>query len=97
LKLSDLLSKYQSEKTKQFLKLYDEQKQIGIKGLSGSSLALYMAATFQQRKGFHLLVMPDKETAAYLYNDLENLLEDVGVDYPRKKVMFYPSAYKRPY
>lgn len=97
LKLSDLLSIYQSEKTQQFLKLYDGQRQVSLRGLSGSSLALYMAATFQQRKGFHLLLLPDKETAAYLYNDLENLLEDVGVDYPRKKVMFYPSAYKRPY
>ncbi len=97
MKINDLLSRYQSEKTKQFLQLFDKQEQIGLKGLSGSALALYVASVFQQRKGFHLLVMPDKETAAYLYNDLENLLEDVGVDYPRKKVMFYPSAYKRPY
>lgn len=56
-----------------------------------------MAAAFQESKGFHLLILPDKETAAYIYNDLENLLEDAGVEYHRKKVMFYPSAYKRPY
>ncbi len=97
MKLGDLLSRYQSDKTKQFFQLYDHKQQIGLKGLIGSSLSIYMSLIFMEKKGFHLVVMPDKESAAYLYNDLENLLDDVGVDYYRKKIMFYPSGYKRPY
>ncbi|PIY34106.1 MAG: hypothetical protein COZ08_03730, partial [Bacteroidetes bacterium CG_4_10_14_3_um_filter_42_6] len=42
-------------------------------------------------------VVPDKEQAAYFYNDLERLLSDSDTDYNLKKVLFYPTSYKRPY
>lgn len=97
LKLSELLSLYRGKKTEQILDLLESKKKIYLKGLVGSSFSLYAAAVAEQKKGFHLIVLPDKESAAYLYNDLESLFEDVGVEYHCKKVMFYPSAYKRPY
>ena len=97
LKLQELLSRYQSLYAAKFDQLRQVQQEIHLKSCLGSSLSLFMAAAFQESKGFHLLILPDKETAAYIYNDLENLLEDAGVEYHRKKVMFYPSAYKRPY
>ncbi len=95
--LQKLLSLYQDQKTEQILQKLQKHQQIQLKGLSGSAYALRMAAIYKKQKGFHLVVMPDKESAAYLYNDIESLLDDVGVDYYRKTVMFYPSAYKRPY
>jgi len=97
LKNTDLIALYQSEKTEQLLKLLNSQNTVHLQGLIGSSYSLYLAAVFQKQKGFHLIVLPDKESAAYLYNDLENLFNDVGIDHHRKQVMFYPSAYKRPY
>jgi len=97
LNLQELIPLYQDQKMEQMLSLLHKEKQVQLKGLSGSSYALRMAAIYKKHKGFHLFILPDKESAAYLYNDLESLLLDVGVDFHRKTVMFYPSAYKRPY
>ncbi len=97
MKNTDLLAFYNEAKTQELLKLLNSQNKVFLNGLVGSSYSLYLAAIFQKLKGFHLIVLPDKESAAYLYNDLENLFNDVGVDHHRKQVMFYPSAYKRPY
>ncbi|GIR81572.1 MAG: hypothetical protein CM15mP83_2980 [Flavobacteriaceae bacterium] len=37
-----------------------------------------------------VLVLDDKEKAAYIFNDLERLLPD-------QQVLFYPASYRRPY
>jgi len=97
LKHTELLNLFKAEKVQSLIKSIGDQKTTYIDGLVGSAYSMVIASVFQQLKGFHLIVVPDKETAAYLYNDLESLFDDVGVDYHRKKVMFYPSAYKRPY
>ncbi len=69
-----------------------------LKGLTGSGAAFVLSAVFDKPgKQQHLVVMPDKEQAAYLYNDLENLLGDAEADYGKKRVLFYPTTYKRPY
>lgn len=68
-----------------------------LTGLHGSSAAFYMAALADLSGGQHLVVCPDKESAAYFYNDLENLFSDRDKDYSRKLVLFYPTSYKRPY
>ncbi len=76
----------------------DDQARLFLKGLTGSGIAFVTAALFDAPgKQQHLLVMPDKEQAAYLYNDLENLLNDTEADYSKKRVLFYPTTYKRPY
>lgn len=72
-------------------------KAVSLQGLHGSSAALYMAALTDLTGGQHLVVCPDKESAAYFYNDLENLFSDREKDYSRKQVLFYPTSYKRPY
>lgn len=59
-----------------------------IKGLAGSSQALFVARTFAQTKGQHVIFIEDKEEAAYFYNDLVSLLSE-------KQVFFFPSSYKR--
>jgi len=97
LDIQHLFSKYQELYGETFLHLNHKQKEIRLHGLYGASMSLFIASEYEKNKGFQVLVLPDKESAAYIYNDLENLLNDVGLEYHRKKVMFYPSAYKRPY
>ncbi len=68
----------------------NEDKTIHVKGLSGSIDALIVASLYQINHQNHLIVLHDKEEAAYFYNDLENLL-------PGKEILFFPTSYKRPY
>ena len=75
-----------------------DENHIQLKGLAGSSIALIAATLFEQTgKQQYLMVIPDKEHAAYFYNDLENVFNEADTDYNRKKVLFYPTSYKRPY
>ena len=59
-----------------------------LKGLSGSALSLYITAVTALRRGCHLIVTEDKESAAYLYNDLTALGGPA-------QILFFPSGYKR--
>ena len=61
---------------------------IRISGLSGSSGALVTSCVFQITQLTHLVILPEKEEAAYFYNDLVALLGD-------DSVFFFPSTYKR--
>jgi len=45
-----------------------------ISGLSGSSCALITASLFKERPHTQILVMDDADEAAYLYNDLKQIL-----------------------
>ena len=64
------------------------QQKIRLEGLTGSSKAFVLAGIFQKSQTTHLVVIPEKEDAAYFYNDLVSLL---GHD----AVFFFPSTYKR--
>jgi len=78
--------------------LTEEEKHAQLKGLAGSSAALTVAAVFEKTgKQQHFVVLPDKEQAAYFYNDLENLFSETDTDVQKKRVLFYPTSYKRPY
>ncbi len=48
-----------------------------------------MQAVAAQSSGFHLAICADKESAAYFYNDLENLLHDREKDLHKKQVLFF--------
>ncbi|MDZ4148257.1 MAG: transcription-repair coupling factor [Flavobacteriaceae bacterium] len=61
-----------------------------VTGLSGSALSFALAAIFQQTEKPILLILEDKENAAFYLNDLESMLGE-------KRVLFYPSSYRRPY
>lgn len=65
---------------------------VNIKAMVGSSLAFMVAAIHTKAKAFNQLVLlPDKQQAAYFYNDLEVLLDDDKQDYTKKQVLFYPA------
>ncbi len=92
-------------KTKDLLKLYcddgvvqtiaeatkpNENNLLKIEGLIGSLDAIMVGAIYGINHQNHLIVLHDKEEAAYFHNDLQNLL--VG-----KEVLFFPTSYKRAY
>jgi transcription-repair coupling factor (superfamily II helicase) len=67
----------------------DNQK-INLKGLVGSSLSFVISEAFKSTESPFLLILNDKEEAAYHLNDLEQLIGE-------KDVLFYPGSYRRPY
>ena len=78
--------------------LRHDEKHLHLKGIMGSATAMTLAALFDKSgKQQHLVVLPEKEEAAYFYNDLEALLNDSNLDHNKKRVLFYPTTYKRPY
>ena len=56
--------------------------------MSGSSCALVAASLFRAQPNTQVLVMNDADEAAYLYNDLKQIL---SID----EVLFFPSSFKR--
>ena len=65
-------------------------KTIKLKGLTGSLDAVILASVYKSVRSSHLVVLQDKEEAAYFSNDLQNLLGE-------KEVFLFPMSYKRPY
>jgi len=61
-----------------------------ISNLVGSSYSLVIAEIFKTADKPFLIILNNKEEAAYHLNDLENLIGD-------KNVLFYPGSYRRPY
>lgn len=68
----------------------NESGNLQLKGLVGSLDAVLVAALYGVNHQNHLIVLHDKEEAAYFFNDLQNLLGE-------KEVLFFPTSYKRPY
>jgi transcription-repair coupling factor (superfamily II helicase) len=62
---------------------------IRIKGLSGSFDAVLVASSFRLHPQDYVIILQDKEEAAYFQNDLQNLLE--------KDLLLFPMSYKRLY
>jgi transcription-repair coupling factor (superfamily II helicase) len=92
-------------KIKDFIKLYkedpllqtiaaaikpNEDRWVQLKGLIGSLDAVTIATAQNINKQNHLVVLHDKEEAAYFQHDLQNLL---GVKQP----LLFPTSYKRAY
>lgn len=65
-----------------------EKKNIRLDGLYGSSRSIVLSNVFSGTRLNNIVIVPEKEDAAYLYNDLVAL---AGED----SVFFFPSTYKR--
>ncbi len=61
-----------------------------LKGMIGSARSLLISKLFENTDLPFLIIMEDKEQAAYHLNDLERLIGE-------KNVLFYPGSYRRPY
>jgi len=66
------------------------QNRIKLDGLIGSSMSITLAESFKTADKPFLLILNDKEEAAYILNDLEQLVKE-------DNVLFYPGSYRRPY
>ncbi|NRT14358.1 transcription-repair coupling factor (superfamily II helicase) [Flavobacterium sp. 28A] len=61
-----------------------------LSGLLGSATSYVIHALFTKAENPFLIVLNNKEEAAYYLNDLEQMIGD-------KDVLFYPGSYRRPY
>ncbi len=89
--IKDIITQYKTHPQHEAVVGHLEKKglvRLALKALSGSGLAMFAAAVLQEVQKTMLFILPDKEEAAYFYNDLFNLL-------PNKQILFFPSSYKR--
>ncbi|MEQ9423878.1 MAG: transcription-repair coupling factor [Cyclobacteriaceae bacterium] len=68
----------------------NEGQHVQVKGLVGSLDAVLGSTVQFLNHQFQVFILPDKEEAAYFFNDLQNLN-------PGKEILFFPTSYKRPY
>jgi len=91
MKKSELLNLYRkSVEDKSLMTCLAKEQQIHLKGITGSSASLVIASCFEKSEEPFVIILNDKEEAAYFHNDLEQLL-------PEKDLLFYPGSYRRPY
>ncbi|NHM07810.1 transcription-repair coupling factor [Flavobacterium sp. CYK-4] len=70
--------------------LQSHGQKIQLSGLIGSALSFVVQSLFKNSGLPFLLILNDKEEAAYFLNDLERLVGE-------QDVLFYPGSYRRPY
>ncbi|MBX7202391.1 MAG: transcription-repair coupling factor [Bacteroidia bacterium] len=91
--LKELLAKYSQNQTFEALSLKwnaGAGHPVLCQGLAGSMRSFVLAAAWQKLKRCMLVILPDKEEALYLFNDLENITGEA-------QVHFFPSSYKKRY
>ena len=74
-----------------------QPSKIALRNLLGSAKSVIAAATASQLSGNQLFVLADKEQAAYFCNDLEKLTGQGGLEQARKRILYFPASYKKPY
>ncbi|WP_291097971.1 MULTISPECIES: transcription-repair coupling factor [unclassified Flavobacterium] len=80
-----------SPKVKQIVDgLQQAEQKIHLNGLIGSSLSFVVQSLFKKTEKPFLVILNDKEEAAYYLNDLEQMIGE-------QDVLFYPGSYRRPY
>ncbi len=92
--LEELIEKYKSHPSVIRLvnKTYRDNEQLArlsIEGLSGSQIAFVLAACYQSNRQNYIYIAQNKESAAYLQNTLDSLLE-------KKEIYFFPDSFRSP-
>ncbi len=98
--VNDILEIFQQSKNTEALAAQiagGDVQRVHLSGLRGSARAFVAASAVRRMKGTHIFVLPDKESAAYFHNDLESLFGEKDMEYSKRKVLFFPTSYKRPY
>ncbi len=93
MKSVDLLKFYKTDSLVQSIASeikVNEDHCVLLKGFAGSLDSVLLSSLYQLNYQNHLIVLHDKEEAAYFHNDLQSLL-------PGKEILFFPTSYKRPY
>jgi transcription-repair coupling factor (superfamily II helicase) len=65
-------------------------QKLQLSGWVGSSISFVIRSLFKKTELPFLLILNDKEEAAYYLNDLEQMIGD-------QDVLFYPASFRRPY
>jgi transcription-repair coupling factor (superfamily II helicase) len=68
----------------------NQTQKVQLSGLVGSSISFVIRSLFKKTELPFLLILNDKEEAAYYLNDLEQMIGD-------QDVLFYPASFRRPY
>lgn len=68
----------------------EPHSKIHVKGQVGSSISFFSAQIMKQSGNPILLILDDKEEAAYLLNELESIFK-------KDEILFLPGSYRRPY
>ncbi|MFV8365471.1 transcription-repair coupling factor [Flavobacterium sp. XS1P27] len=81
-----------SPKTQQIVArlLENNQVKIHLSGLLGSALSFVIRSVFKKSELPFLVILNNKEEAAYYLNDLEQMIGE-------QDVLFYPGSFRRPY
>ncbi|MFZ4426587.1 MAG: transcription-repair coupling factor [Saprospiraceae bacterium] len=88
--LSDLLERYRQDKRLQELQeAVREGAGALVSGAVGGQIPLIITASYFNAPRFFLVIAEEKESAAYLQNDLGSFFE-------KKPVYFFPDSFKRP-
>ena len=67
----------------------EQAARLRLTGMAGAQESFVLAGTFMNTGHGHLIVANDKEEAAYIQNNLANLLKG-------KSIRFFPDSFKRP-
>jgi transcription-repair coupling factor (superfamily II helicase) len=88
----DILKKYSESGNNSLLtqELTGNATRVQLKNVIGSGASFIAAAAYQHIHKTNLLILADKEEAAYFLNDLENILGE-------QNVLFFPASYRMPY
>ncbi|AWI25233.1 transcription-repair coupling factor [Flavobacterium pallidum] len=70
--------------------LQKREQKLHLKGLTGSLFSFVIKTLFEKSENPFLLILDDKEQAAYFLNDLEQMINT-------EDVLFYPGSYRNPY
>ncbi len=70
-------------------------QEVELTNLAGSSYSILVSKLADDVSATQLFVLSSRERAAYFYNDLEKLLNDVNTPLPAKRVHYLPSSFKR--
>ena len=93
MKATEFLSVYHHDDQVQLLAGWiraPKREIIHVKGLSGSLDAVIFSAISKHTSTGHLVILRDKEEAAYFLNDLQSLLS-------KQELFLFPMSYKNPY
>lgn len=89
--VEELLEQIQHQpQIKSIQNLVDEQspQRVHLQGISTSFSHLFICAVYQQMQGNHLILLNDKEAAAYCLNDLQSI-------FPKKDILFLPDSFRK--
>ncbi|MDP4266171.1 MAG: transcription-repair coupling factor [Bacteroidota bacterium] len=77
--------------------LLNNAVKINILGVTGSARGIIASAIIKKLRRPHLFIFPDREVAAFFLNDLENIFGEQELPFDSKRILFYPTSYKKPY